>query len=175
MATKTTPTRTRRATLPNEPRSAESILAELDGMGDEADEQERIDQSVTPALELVPVRLHGLTLRPFTLSAVMLLHGLQNEIITGRKIRDMANPIRSAMQFLYVMDDRRSLAEVSRWVNGEEEAREAALLAYGETLAPSDSLVVEIIEYINDQTSTRVNAKVPKAMAGEGTTSEKNV
>lgn len=170
----------RRASVPTDPPSfpvagsAEAILTELEKTGDSCSEQERIDQSITPALEGFPIVLHGVILRPFTLSAVMLLHSLQNEIMQGKKVREMANPIHAALQFLYVMDSRLPLLDVSRWVQMDEQEREDALLAYGETLSPSDNLVVEIIEYINDQTATRVNAKLPANLSGERSFVEKN-
>lgn len=150
------------------------LLAQLEGEATGPAGQQRIDNSITAELEGRPHTIAGIPICPLSLSAVMLLHALQNEIMAGVRVLDMVNPTLAALQWLYVMDASRELTEVGDVVFGDEAGRLPEFIRYGESIAAADASAVttEIIVFVNDQASTRVKAEPPKEFGGKASQSK---
>ena len=145
------------------PDPVDALIDQLEGEA-KGNSQQAIDNSITRELEGRGCSIVGVPLRPLSLSAVMLLHALQNEIMAGVAVRDMDNPILASLQWLYVMDSRNDLTDVGDVVFGPEERRLPEIIRYGEVIPASagQAVAAEIISFVNDQASTRVKAEAPK-------------
>lgn len=148
-------------------------LAELDALGlgdlpDDADTQHGIDTGITRELEGHGPVIGGVRVRPITLSLSLLLREVSNEIMGGKKVGEMDNPLLAAAQFLYLADVSNSLPRSSDMIYNRPDDFRDAVIAWGERVTDISSLVSDVIDYINDSTSTRVTAELPRALRGKG-------
>ena len=145
----------------------------LDGEGDEAsDEQKALDHSITKDLMGKGPVVGGIKMRPLSLAMVMLLHEVGNEIMIGKRVGEMANPLLAAGEFLFVCNSASSLDDVTDLVFNHRTDFKKKVISFCQTVTPSDSLILDVIAYINDATSTRVNAELPQHMQGGSGSSE---
>lgn len=139
---------------------------------DREETQLKIDQSITRELEGVGHEIGGVRLRPLSMSAVMRLHEVGNEIMAGKKVMEMSNPVYAAAEFLFSLALENDIDLLVEAAFGPRNEWRKLVAEWAETVAPSDTLVSDVIDFINNTTSTRVKARLPKAM--KGSTSEGN-
>jgi hypothetical protein len=130
------------------------------------DLQMKVDHSITRELEGVGYEIGGVQLRPLSMSAVMRLHQVGNEIMSGKQVKDMANPLYACAEFLYSLALENDHKDVIAAAFGPAEEWRMLVSEWAETVAASETLISEIIGFVNDATSTRVKARLPKAMKG---------
>lgn len=138
----------------------------LKGIDDDADVQRNIDRSISRELEGIAASICGITLRPLSMSEIMRLHEVNNEIMSGKKVGDMHNPAFSAVEFLYMMDADNDPDELARQAFGDPGEWKVHVSRWAVKVEPSDSMVTAVIDFINDATSTRVKSRLPKALQG---------
>lgn len=126
--------------------------------------QEKIDSSILRELEGFPYQLAGIDLRPLSMSAVMRLHQVGNEIMQGKQVKDMTNPLFSAAEFLYMLAVENPLDEVTKAAFGDKDTWRLKVVEWAETLTPHDNLVGDVIDFINDTSSTRVKGRLPRQL-----------
>ena len=134
--------------------------------------QEIIDHALTREFEGVCRVIAGVKLRPLSMSAVMRLHQVNNEILLGKMVKDMDNSVYAAAEFLYSLALENPLEEVVAAAFGDPIAWRIKVSTWAETVVPDENTVNEVIDFVNDSSSTRVKARLPQALAGA--TSEGN-
>ncbi len=127
-------------------------------------DQDLLDKSVSRDLEGVGSYIAGIPIRTLSLSRTMRLHEVKNEIMAGLKVSSMKNPIFSAMEFLYIMDARNDPKEIAKQVFGDSAAWRESVSLWGEEIPMSETIITDVIEFINDSTSTRVKARPPESL-----------
>lgn len=155
------------------------VIVSPDKKGDtdidiDAHEQDLLDKSVTRDFEGIGPEIAGIRLRTLSLSRTMRLHEVKNEIMAGKKVKDMSNPIYAAMEFLYIMDLSNDPKKIVKQVFGDRDEWREAVNEWGEEIPACDTVVSEVIEFINDSTSTRVKAKPPESLKQALSESEGN-
>lgn len=144
--------------------SSDDLLDKLLEEDENADEQSTLDHSITRDLMGKGPVVCGVELRPLSLAMVMLLHEVGNEIMLGKRVGDMANPLLAAGEFLFACNAKSSLDEVTDLVFNRREEFKKSVIEFCNSLRPSDTLILDVIAYINDATSTRVNAELPDSI-----------
>lgn len=129
-----------------------------------AEAQDTIDRSLTREFEGLGPRIAGVSLRPLSMSAIMKLYEVENEIMAGKKVSEMTNSLYSAMEFLFMLDESNEPKEVARLSFGPRMSWKIAVSVWGEDVEMSDSVVSEVIDFINESTASRVNATLPESM-----------
>jgi hypothetical protein len=95
---------------------------------------------------------------------VMLLHEVGNEIMLGKRVGEMTNPLLAAGEFLFACNAEASLDEMTDLVFNRRDEFKKSVITFCAFIKPSDSLILDVIAYINDATSTRVNAELPASL-----------
>jgi hypothetical protein len=145
---------------------AEDFLDKFLEGGDDSDEQKKLDHSLTRDFMGKGPVVGGVELRPLSLAMVMLLHEVGNEIMIGKRVGDMANPLLAAGEFLFACNVQTSLDEMTDLVFNRRAEFKRSVIQFCDSIQPSDSLILDVISYINDATSTRVNAELPAPFKG---------
>lgn len=126
-----------------------------------AQAQEVVDRSLTRDLDGFGPEIANVELRPLSMSAIMKLYEVQNEIMAGKKVSEMTNPLYSAMEFLYTLSLTNDSKEVARLAFGPRLNWKIAVSVWGEDVEMSDTIVSEVIDFINSSTASRVNPSLP--------------
>jgi hypothetical protein len=142
-------------------------LLNSESQGDDAD-QVKLDHAITKDLMGRGPIINGVEMRPLSLAMVMLLHEIGNEIMTGKSVGQMTNPLMAAGEFLFACNAQVSLDEITDLVFNRRAEFKKKVIEFCDAVPPTDSLILEVIAYINDATSTRVNAELPSHMKSSG-------
>jgi hypothetical protein len=147
--------------------TAEDFLDKfLDDDGSSSEEQKQLDHSITRDMMGKGPIVGGVELRPLSLAMVMLLHEVGNEIMIGKRVGDMTNPLLAAGEFLFACNAEASLDEMTDLVFNRRSEFKRSVIQFCDSIQPSDSLILDVIGYINDATSTRVTAELPQSFKG---------
>ena len=141
--------------------------AELLNSASAAEAQDTIDRSLTRDFEGIGPRIAGVSLRPLSMSAIMKLYEVENEIMAGKKVSDMTNSLYSAMEFLFMLDEAGDAKEIARLAFGPRLNWKVAVSVWGEDVEMSDTVVSEVIDFINESTASRVNASLPESLKSD--------
>jgi hypothetical protein len=131
-------------------------------------EQSSLDHSITKDLMGRGPIINGVEMRPLSLAMVMLLHEIGNEIMIGKSVGQMTNPLMAAGEFLFACNAQVSLDEITDLVFNRRAEFKKKVIEFCDAVPPTDSLILDVIAYINDATSTRVNAELPSHMQSSG-------
>lgn len=131
-------------------------------------EQSKLDHAITKDLMGRGPIINGVEMRPLSLAMVMLLHEVGNEIMIGKSVGQMTNPLMAAGEFLFACNAQVSLDEITDLVFNRRAEFKKKVIEFCDAVPPTDSLILEVIGYINDATSTRVNAELPSHMKSSG-------
>ena len=142
-------------------------LLNSESQGEDAD-QVKLDHAITKDLMGRGPIINGVEMRPLSLAMVMLLHEIGNEIMLGKSVGQMTNPLMAAGEFLFACNAQVSLDEITDLVFNRRAEFKKKVIEFCDAVPPTDSLILEVIGYINDATSTRVNAELPSHMKSSG-------
>jgi hypothetical protein len=157
------PAKSQRSAPPKKDPS-DDLLDKFLGEDEPVEEQAKLDHSITRELMGKGPVVCGVELRPLSLAMVMLLHEVGNEIMIGKRVGEMTNPLLAAGEFLFACNSESSLDEMTDLVFNRRDEFKKSVIAFCDSLRPSDSLILDVIAYINDATSTRVNAELPASI-----------